>query len=165
MATVVAKLFNIVQPDLAYFGEKDAQQLAIIRQMTRDLNFPIRIVSVPTVREPDGLALSSRNQRLTQEERRTAPLIHQALMEGRRIIESGERKASKVKREVLNRLAEATGFRVDYVDVVDAQRMQPVDSITGDVRIAAAVWVGNTRLIDNVLCRTDSTVFLEHPLI
>jgi pantoate--beta-alanine ligase len=153
VATVVAKLFNIVQPDLAYFGEKDAQQLAIIRQMTRDLNFPIRIIAVPTVREPDGLALSSRNQRLTQEERRIAPLIYQALMDCRRMIESGERQASKVKREVLHRLENQPGFRVDYVDVVDAERMQPVDSITGDVRIAAAVWVGNTRLIDNVLSR------------
>jgi pantoate--beta-alanine ligase len=152
VATVVAKLFNIVQPDVAYFGEKDAQQLAIIRQMTRDLNFPIRIVAVPTVREPDGLALSSRNQRLTQEERRIAPLIYQALMEGHRMIENGERQASKVKLEVLSRLENQPSFRVDYVDVVDAQRMQPVDSIAGDVRLAAAVWVGTTRLIDNVLC-------------
>jgi pantoate--beta-alanine ligase len=150
VATVVAKLFNIVQPDAAYFGEKDAQQLALIERMARDLNFPIRIVPVPTVREPDGLALSSRNQRLTPEERAVAPVLYRALTEGWQMIESGESQASRVKSAVLNRLA---GLRVDYVDVVDPATMQPVDSILGDVRLAAAVWLGSTRLIDNVLCR------------
>jgi pantoate--beta-alanine ligase len=153
VATVVAKLFNIVQPDAAFFGEKDAQQLAVIQQMARDLNFPIRIVAVPTVRESDGLALSSRNQRLTPEERLNAPAIYQALTEGRRMIENGEWQAEQVKTTLLNRLAGQPAFRVEYVDIVDPKTMQPVDSISGDVRIAAAVWVGSTRLIDNVLCR------------
>jgi pantoate--beta-alanine ligase len=150
---VVTKLFNIVQPDAAYFGEKDAQQLALIQQMTHDLNFPIRIIPVPTVRESDGLALSSRNQRLTVEERLIAPMIYQALIEGRRMIENGERQTLQVKTAVSNRLTSQPAFRVDYVDIVDPRTMQPVDSISGDVRLAAAVWVGSTRLIDNVLCR------------
>ena len=111
VATVVTKLFHIVQPDTAYFGEKDAQQLAVIRQMVRDLNFPIRIVPAPTVREADGLALSSRNHRLTPEERQRAPLIYEALIEGQRMIQSGERQASKVKSEVL------TGSRVSRASV------------------------------------------------
>jgi pantoate--beta-alanine ligase len=153
VATVVTKLFNIVQPDAAYFGEKDAQQLALIQQMTHDLNFPIRIVPVPTVRESDGLALSSRNQRLTPEERLIAPMIYQALTEGRSMIENGERQTLQVKTAVSNRLTSQPAFRVDYVDIVDPRAMQPVDSISGDVRLAAAVWVGSTRLIDNVLCR------------
>jgi pantoate--beta-alanine ligase len=153
VATVVTKLFNIVQPDAAYFGEKDAQQLALIQQMTHDLNFPIRIIPVPTVRESDGLALSSRNQRLTPEERLIAPMIYQALTEGRSMIENGERQTLQVKTAVSNRLTSQPAFRVDYVDIVDPRAMQPVDSISGDVRLAAAVWVGSTRLIDNVLCR------------
>jgi pantoate--beta-alanine ligase len=152
VATVVTKLFHIVQPDTAYFGEKDAQQLAVIRQMVRDLNFPIRIVPAPTVREADGLALSSRNHRLTPEERLRAPLIYEALIEGRRMIQTGERQACKVKSAVLSRLESQQGFRVDYVEIVDSQRMQPVDVIASEVRLAAAVWVGSTRLIDNVLC-------------
>ena len=151
VATVVAKLFHIVQPDLAFFGEKDAQQLAIIRQMVRDLNFPVEIAPVPTVREPDGLALSSRNQRLTAEQRRMAPALFRALSEGRRSIAGGERQAVKVKAAALEVLESEPGIRVEYVEVVDA-RMQPVDHITGDALLMAAVWIGTTRLIDNVGC-------------
>ena len=148
---MVAKLFHIVQPDLAFFGEKDAQQLAIIRQMVRDLNFPVEIAPVPTVREPDGLALSSRNQRLTAEQRRMAPALFRALSEGRRSIAGGERQAVKVKAAALEVLESEPGIRVEYVEVVDA-RMQPVDHITGDALLMAAVWIGTTRLIDNVGC-------------
>ena len=153
VATVVAKLFNIIQPDTAYFGEKDAQQLAIIQQMVRDLNFAVDIVPVPTVREPDGLALSSRNQRLTPEQRRMAPTLFRALAEGQRLITGGERQAMKVKATVLHALESAHGVRAEYVEIVDP-RMQPVDYISTDVRLVAAVWLGSTRLIDNVLCRT-----------
>jgi len=153
VATVVAKLFNIIQPDTAYFGEKDAQQLAIIQQMVRDLNFAVEIVPVPTVREPDGLALSSRNRRLTPEQRRIAPTLYRALTEGQRSIESGERQAAKVKAAVLNILESEPALRTEYAEIVDP-RMQPVDSISADVRLVAAVWVGSTRLIDNLLCRT-----------
>ncbi len=149
VATVVAKLFNIVQPDSAYFGEKDAQQLAIISRMVTDLNFPIRIVTVPTVREADGLALSSRNQRLTAEEHQIAPVLFQALTRGRNLVEGGERQASKVKDAVLRILAEHALFRPEYVEVVDAH-MQPMIDISAPARLAAAVWLGSTRLIDNV---------------
>ncbi len=149
VATVVTKLFHIVQPDIACFGEKDAQQLAIIERMTCDLNFPIRILPVPTVREEDGLALSSRNQRLTAEERREAPTLFRALSEGRRRIAAGERGAAKVKAAVQGVLESAAAMRVEYVEVVD-ERMQPVEQIAGEVRIMAAVWLGATRLIDNL---------------
>jgi pantoate--beta-alanine ligase len=149
VATVVAKLFHIVQPDTAYFGEKDAQQLAIIRQMVRDLNFPVGIVAVPTVRESDGLALSSRNQRLTPEQRRIAPALFRALTEGQRAIAAGQRQSAKVKAAVLGVLEAEPCIRVEYVELVDP-RMQPVEQVSGDVRLAAAVWLGSTRLIDNV---------------
>lgn len=157
VATVVAKLFNIVQPDTAYFGEKDAQQLAIIQQMVRDLNFPIEIVPVATVREPDGLALSSRNQRLTPEQRQAAPTLFRALTEGQRAIAGGERRASNVKATVLKVLEREPSIRVEYVEIVDP-RTQPVDAITTDVRLVAAVWMGSTRLIDNLLCCTAGAV-------
>jgi pantoate--beta-alanine ligase len=153
VATVVAKLLNIVQPQAAYFGEKDAQQLAIIRQMAADLNLPVRIVSVPTGREFDGLALSSRNRRLSEAERRIAPLLYQALDAGRRKIGNGSRDPAEVQRVVLTILEAEPAFRVEYLEVVDARRMQAVESIHEDVRIAAAAWLGSTRLIDNVLCR------------
>lgn len=151
VATVVAKLFNIVQPDAAYFGEKDAQQLAIIEQMVRDLNFPVRIVPVATVREADGLALSSRNQRLTAEERRVAPLLYEALRAAQRAIAGGERDPAKVKRAALAVLESELSIRVEYFEIVDPQRMQPINAISGAVRVAAAAWLGSTRLIDNVL--------------
>jgi len=160
VATVVAKLFNIIQPDTAYFGEKDAQQLAIIQQMVRDLNFAVDIVPVPTVREPDGLALSSRNQRLTPEQRRMAPTLFRALAEGQQSIARGERQVMKVKTTVLHALESASGVRAEYVEIVDP-RMQPVDYISTDVRLVAAVWLGSTRLIDNLLCRTGEPVEVQ----
>ena len=107
VATVVAKLFHIVQPDAAYFGEKDAQQLAIIEQMVHELNFPVRVAPVPTVREPDGLALSSRNERLSPGERQVAPRLYQALLQARCAIVEGERNAATIKRTALNVLATA----------------------------------------------------------
>lgn len=152
VATVVSKLFNIVQPDTAYFGEKDAQQLALIQRMTRDLNFPVEIVSVATVREHDGLALSSRNQRLGADERKAAPILFQALSEGRRLIERGERQPPKVKAAALAVIGQEPLVKVEYFEAVD-ERMQPVKEIQDDVRLAVAAWLGSTRLIDNVLCR------------
>lgn len=151
VATVVAKLFNIVQPDNAYLGEKDAQQLTILQQMVKDLNFAVRIVPVATVRDPDGLALSSRNVRLTPAERRVAPLLFTALTKGQSAILAGERDSRKVKSVMLNVLESAAEFRVEYMEIVDAAGMQPVDTISGDVRLAGAAWLGSTRLIDNVL--------------
>jgi len=157
VATVVAKLFNIVSADRAYFGEKDAQQLAVIRRMAADLNFPVTVVPVPTVREPDGLAMSSRNQRLTPEQRRIAPVLYQALCEAEGLCETGRmtrggsRSAAVVKQGALALLARTPEIRVEYLEVVDPATFQPVDTVTSDVRIAAAAWLGDVRLIDNLL--------------
>ncbi len=151
VATVVAKLFHIVGPDRAYFGEKDAQQLAIIQRMVADLNFPVEIVPVPTVREADGLALSSRNARLTAEQRAAAPVIYRALQQAGRLAAEGVHCAAEVRRSALQVLAQEPAARVEYLEVVDAASMIPVETISAPVRVAAAVWFGGTRLIDNVL--------------
>jgi len=152
VATVVLKLFQIVEPDRAYFGEKDAQQLAVVRRMVRDLNVPVEIVGVPTVREPDGLALSSRNRHLSPEERVIAPRIYEALSIAAARIASGEFSASAVKSAALAHLASEPRFKVEYLEIADEQEMQPVERIAGPVCVAAAVWLGSTRLIDNVRC-------------
>lgn len=149
VATVVSKLFTIVQPDRAYFGEKDAQQLAVIRRMARDLNIPVAVTGVPTVREPDGLAMSSRNERLNPGERPKAAVLYRALMAAKDAISDGD--ARKAKEAALAVLAREPEVRVEYLEVVDADEMQPVDTATAPVRIAIAAWLGNTRLIDNVL--------------
>lgn len=150
VATVVLKLLQIIQPDRAYFGEKDAQQLAVIRRMVRDLNVPVEIASVPTVREPDGLALSSRNQRLTADQRRVAPRLHQALELAEMRIRGGVRDPEAVKREALEALRHPE-IRVEYLEIVNPGSMQPIERIAGPVLVAAAIWIGGTRLIDNVL--------------
>jgi pantoate--beta-alanine ligase len=152
VATVVLKLLNVVQPDRAYFGEKDAQQLAVVRRMAADLNLPVTIVEVPTVREADGLALSSRNQHLSSEERQIAPLLNRALATARDLISAGETDAAGVKREALRILNKHPEVRVEYLEIVGPENMQPVKEIAGPVRVAGAIWIGKTRLIDNVLC-------------
>jgi pantoate--beta-alanine ligase len=152
VATVVAKLFQIVQPDSAYFGEKDAQQLAVIRRMVIDLNIPVEIVGVPTVRESDGLALSSRNSRLTAEERRRAPVLYQALRTAERAIAAGELDARAVERTAAATIPQDTALRLEYLEVVDPTDLQPVQTVAGRVLVAAAMWIGSTRLIDNLLC-------------
>jgi pantoate--beta-alanine ligase len=151
VATVVAKLFNIVQPGRAYFGEKDAQQLAVVRRMVADLNMPLEIVEVPTVREEDGLAISSRNVHLDAEQRHAATALYRALAGAGDLVARGERESAAVKQRALDLLAKQPAVRVEYFDVVDSEEMQPVERIEGPVRIAGAVWVGKTRLIDNVL--------------
>lgn len=156
VATVVLKLFNIVLPDLAWFGQKDAQQVRILQQMVRDLNVPVEIRVEPTVREPDGLASSSRNQYLTGEERHQAPAIYQALQEAEQQIAAGERDPDTVRRTVLERLEAIPGLRVDYVAVVDHQSLRPPKRLSGRVLVAVAVFLGTTRLIDNVLVEVDS---------
>src|SRR5438552_12741168 len=138
VATVVLKLFNIVQPDRAYFGEKDMQQLAVIRRMVADLNLPIEVIGIPTVREPDGLALSSRNQYLRPAERKAAPVLYRALQNAASLMQSGERDPSKIREAALAILSREPLVRVEYVEVIDT------------VRIAAAIRIGSTRLIDNV---------------
>jgi pantoate--beta-alanine ligase len=152
VATVVSKLFNIVQPDQAYFGEKDAQQLAVIRKMVTDLNIPVTIVPVATVREPDGLAMSSRNRRLDPEQRRIAPMLYQALQAASARIASGTASPDPIRNAALAVLQSQPAIRVEYLEAVDPETMQPVEAIVGPVRIAAAVWIGSIRLIDNVLC-------------
>jgi pantoate--beta-alanine ligase len=149
VATVVLKLFNIVQPQRAYFGEKDMQQLTIIRRMADDLNVPVQIIGVPTVRESDGLALSSRNQYLNPEERRAAPALYRALQAAADRIARGERNASRAQGAGLSVLAESPLLRVQYFEIVDAEELQPVETVMGPVVIAAAVYAGSTRLIDN----------------
>jgi pantoate--beta-alanine ligase len=151
VATVVAKLFHIVEPGRAYFGEKDAQQLAVIRRMVADLNMPLEIVEVPTKREEDGLAISSRNAHLDAGQRRVAPVLYRALAAARDQVAEGEREAAAVKQQALKLLEQQPAVRVEYFEVVDHEEMQPVERIEKPVRIAAAVWVGETRLIDNVL--------------
>lgn len=150
VTTVVAKLFNIVQPDVAYFGEKDAQQLAVIRRMVRDLNFPIEVVGCPTVRESDGLALSSRNAYLSPQERRQARCLYQALSAARARIERGESDPGAIVAE-MRRIIDAAGpAHVDYIDIVDPDSLQPVPRIERRVLVALAVRIGTTRLIDNL---------------
>jgi len=151
VATVVMKLFGIVQPDRAYFGEKDAQQLRVIQCMVRDLNVPVEVVGVPTVREPDGLALSSRNQLLSAEERSAAPALYRALRVAETSIANGMRDAGEIKRAALAEL-DRPQIRVEYFEVVDPESMQPVERVEGSVRLLGAIWLGSTRLIDNLLC-------------
>ena len=150
VATVVLKLFNIVQPDTAYFGEKDYQQLSIIRRMVLDFNLNLKIVPVATVREQDGLALSSRNTYLQATERATAPLLYRALTKAKEKVESGEADSAKVKAAAAQVLAAEPQIRVEYFEIVDPDEVQPVKTISGSVRIAAAIWIGKTRLIDNI---------------
>jgi pantoate--beta-alanine ligase len=150
VATVVLKLFNIVQPDRAYFGEKDAQQLAVIRRMVEDLNVPVAVVPVATVREEDGLALSSRNKHLTPEQRRIAPVLYRALQRAADRIAEGERCAKALRDEALETIAQYPEARVEYFDVTDPETLQPVTDLEGPVLIAAAIWLGSTRLIDNI---------------
>jgi pantoate--beta-alanine ligase len=150
VATVVLKLFEIVRPTRAYFGEKDAQQLAIIRRMAGDFNLPIEVVEVPTVREPDGLAMSSRNRHLSTAERASAATLYAALSEAKRRIAEGATDAAEIARASLARIP-ADRVRVEYLSIVNPQTMQPVERVGGPVRVAVAAWVGATRLIDNVL--------------
>ena len=152
VATVVLKLCEIVQPDRAYFGEKDAQQLAIIRRMVRDFDMPITVVGVPTVRESDGLALSSRNRQLTETERQSAPVLYRALSEAERQIASGVTDAAIVTMAARAVVPNNPELRLEYLEAVDPDNMQPVQQILGPVRVAGALWVGGTRLIDNLLC-------------
>lgn len=150
VATVVSKLFNIVQPDRAYFGLKDYQQAVIIKRLVRDLNFPVEIITVPTVREQDGLAMSSRNKYLSPEERRSALSLYRALQLGTRLIVEGERNAAVVREAMTREILSHAGTRIDYVAVNDAGTLTPLEEIKGRVLLAVAVWVGGTRLIDNM---------------
>lgn len=148
VCTVVAKFFNIIQPTNAYFGEKDAQQLAIIRKMVFDLNFPVNIIGVPIVRESDGLAKSSRNTYLSSEERKAATILYKAIQEGKQYINRGA-SADSIINVMTNIVNTEPLAKIDYISVVDAITMQPVHEITSPVLVAMAVYIGSTRLIDN----------------
>ncbi len=150
VATVVLKLLNIVAPARAYFGEKDAQQLAIIRRMVLDLNVPVTVVPVATVREPDGPALSSRNKRLTAAEREIAPVLSRALQGAVDSIVRGERRAAALREAALAIFQEWPEARVEYFEVCDPDTLQPVRFVEGSVLIAGAMWLGSTPLIDNM---------------
>jgi pantoate--beta-alanine ligase len=154
VATVVLKLFEIVRPHCAYFGEKDMQQLAVIRRMVADLNVPVTIIGVPTVRETDGLALSSRNKYLNPEERKAAPLLYRALQEAAARVRAGERDSARARDAALMVLGKSPLIRPEYFEIVDPDELQPVATIDGPVRIAAAIWIGTTRLIDNLQAGT-----------
>ena len=152
VATAVAKLFQIVQPGRAYFGQKDAQQLAVIRRLVADLNIPVEIVAVPTVREADGLAVSSRNHLLSPAERAVATSLYRVLQQAEHLITSGARDAAAVTRGAEASLPVDPGLRLEYLEVVDPDEIQPVRDIEGLVLVAGALWVGSTRLIDNIVC-------------
>lgn len=151
VCTVCGKLFHIVGPDRAYFGQKDAQQLAVIRRMVRDLNFDLEIVGCPIVREEDGLAKSSRNTYLSPAERQAATILYQALTEGREQIKNGETNTTVIKETVRARIDSEPLAEIDYVEVVNPDSIEPVEKIHGPVLIAIAVYIGETRLIDNCL--------------
>lgn len=149
VCTVVSKLFNIVTPDNAYFGRKDAQQLAIIRKMVADLNFGINIVGCPIVREADGLAKSSRNKYLSAEERQSALILSKAVAAGRAMVKEGEKDTNKIVAEMKRVIESEPAAKIDYVEAVDAATIEPVDTIASPVLFAMAVYIGKTRLIDN----------------
>lgn len=151
VCTVVSKLFHIVAPDRAYFGQKDAQQLAIIKRMVRDLNFDIEIVGCPIVREADGLAKSSRNTYLNPEERKAALVLSKAVGLGQELIQKGERNADVIVEKMKQLIEEEPLAKIDYVQAVDAISIQPVAEIKGTVLVAMAVYIGKTRLIDNFI--------------
>jgi pantoate--beta-alanine ligase len=150
VTTVVLKFFNIVQPRRAYFGQKDAQQLAIIRRMVQDLNVPVEIVPVPTVREPDGLALSSRNKLLSPHERAIAPVLSRALQTAKDLLDRGEQSAQLIRESGMAVIAPYPEASIEYFEVTDPETLIPVEQIEGRVLIAGAMWLGATRLIDNV---------------
>jgi pantoate--beta-alanine ligase len=150
VATIVLKLLNIVQPDLAFFGWKDAQQVVVLRNMAEDLNLGVEIVACPLVREPDGLAMSSRNSYLSPEERKAALALSRSLSKADRSVAAGERDAAKVVAAIRAEIEAEPLARIDYVEAVDLANLEPVAEIRGDVLVALAVFVGSTRLIDNV---------------
>ncbi len=151
VATVVTKLFAACEPDVALFGQKDAQQAAVIRRFTRDLDLPVQIVVCPIVREGDGLAMSSRNVYLSPEERSQAPVLFRSLKAAEALFESGERRAEVLLAAVRRKIAEAPLARIDYTEVVDAESLVPLERVESPALLALAVYFGSTRLIDNTL--------------
>jgi pantoate--beta-alanine ligase len=151
VATVVAKLFHIVQPDVAFFGQKDAAQVAVLRRMVRDLNFDLEIAVIPTVREPDGLAMSSRNRYLSPQERKSALALSQALSVMESMANTGERDSDRLLSEGRRKLATEPEVRLDYLSIVHPETLEPLENVASGALIAVAAYVGTTRLIDNIL--------------
>lgn len=155
VCTVVSKLFNIVTPDKAFFGQKDAQQLAIIRKMVRDMCYNIEIIGCPIIREPDGLAKSSRNTYLNSEERQAALCLSRAVFLGKDLVKSGENNAAEIEQAMTEEISKEPLAKIDYVQVVDGTTMMPADRIDGNNLVAVAVYIGKTRLIDNFIVEGD----------
>jgi pantoate--beta-alanine ligase len=151
VATVVAKLFHIVEPDLAFFGQKDAAQATIIRRMVRDLNLPVEVIVCPIVREPDGLAMSSRNAYLSPGERKSAAVLNRSLTEVKKRFDQGERNPTALIEAAKNVLAQEPAVRLEYFEIVDPLTLDPAPNLTGPASVAVAALVGTTRLIDNIL--------------
>ncbi len=151
VTTVVSKLFNMVLPHSAYFGLKDAQQVAVIKQMVRDLNFPIDIVPCPIVREEDGLAMSSRNVNLTTKQRAAALILSKSLFKAKELIEAGQRDAKKIEREISSMVSAEPLANIDYIKVVNADTLEDIDTLSDSILIALAVKIGKVRLIDNIM--------------
>jgi len=162
VVTVVLKLFNLVQPTRAYFGRKDAQQARVIQQMVHDLAVPVEIVVLPIVREPDGLAMSSRNAHLDAAQRREAVVLHEALGWAQKAIDNGERSAQNIIQGIQERIETSTSARIDYVSVIDFDTLREVQAVQGIVLIAMAVFFGTTRLIDNILVQVEPTEESPH---
>jgi len=154
VATVCAKLFNIVQPDVAFFGQKDAQQAIVIKRMVADLNMPLEIIVCPTVREPDGLAMSSRNQYLSPSQRKDAAYIYKSLQKCRQMIDQGIKDVQQITAEMQKVLSQVPSAKIEYVNIVDAESLEKADRIAGKILAAVAVKIGLTRLIDNILVDT-----------
>jgi len=151
VSTVVSKLFHIVQPNLAFFGQKDAAQVAIIRRMVRDLNIPVEIVVCPIVREPDGLAMSSRNAYLDAEQRKSALVLYRSLLYVQNLFQQGERNAATLIAAGIKIFSEEPSVRLDYFEMVNPETLEPIEEITRGTLVALAAYVGTTRLIDNIL--------------
>jgi len=151
VTTVCAKLFNIVAPDIAFFGQKDAQQAIVIKRMVADLNMSLEIVVCPTVRQADGLAVSSRNQYLTRQQKKNAPLIYKSLQKCQKLIEDGVADSKTIINQMRKILQQAPSIKIEYISIVDADTLQELKKITGKVLTAVAVKIGSTRLIDNIV--------------
>ena len=151
VTTVVSKLFNIVKPHAAVFGQKDAQQAFVIQQMVKDLNYDINILIGPIIREPDGLAKSSRNRYLSNQERKDALVLNRSLLSAEQMIKNGSRDAEPIKQNMIKIISSVSSSKIDYSELVDTVNLKPVNKLKGEILIAAAVWIGKVRLIDNVI--------------
>jgi len=153
VATIVTKLFNIIQPDIAFFGQKDAQQAQVIKKMVKDLNMDIKIEISPIIREEDGLAMSSRNAYLSPRERKAATILYKSLKMARDLIKNGEKKADKIIKKMRQLISKESKARIDYIEIVDPQSLSAVKTIKKEVLVTLAIWIGEARLIDNIKVR------------